>query len=114
MYLANEQKLPFNLVGLSHPLYQVRTPSQLWGAPLDAKTRKPFKVADLSLLLRFNCMTRQTEELLARVALRLAQLPGGGALVAQLCPDSCAPWTGAPQAPLSMGFSLWEENSSLS
>ena len=27
---------------------------------LGDKTRKPLKVADLLLLLRFNCMTRQT------------------------------------------------------
>ena len=29
-------------------------------------------------------------------------------LVAQLCPTLCEPWTGAHQAPLSMGFSRQE------
>ena len=33
---------------------------------------------------------------------------GGGCLVAKLCPTLVTPWTVAPQAPLSMGFSRQE------
>ena len=34
--------------------------------------------------------------------------PGGGGLVAKLCPTLVTPWTVACQAPLSMGFSTQE------
>ena len=34
--------------------------------------------------------------------------PGGGGLVAKLCPTLVTPWTIARQAPLSMGFSRQE------